>query len=412
MPPSRSYVLVDVGTGNVLAGYNEHLRVPPASLTKVLTALIAVSYLPPDAGVPGTAQSLAAYPNIVGIQKGVAWPLDEVLQALLVYSANDAAYAIAQRVSGSLDAFGAVMDRSAAQIGMSDDPVFHDPAGLDGTEGVDGGNLVSARDLAVAGRDLLSVPLLARIVREESASFVDPTGAAHDLPSMDYVFLESYVGAVGIKTGFTDRAGSCLMAAATRDGRTMLAVVMNGYNPTQTAIDLLNQGFATPVASEPTSDRLPAVALPSPLAAPSGVNHSPAGGTGHTGKKQAGASGSGDRGGRGISLTASGAGSSRAGSTAAPSHVSSPARRGLGAVVGSWPARALLLLAGAAAVLALWELTTATRLNRRRRVPAQRAAPGAAAFSSGRKRRQQLVDSYTRHERTSSFGHASVFGRR
>ena len=146
-------------------------------------------------------------PNTVGIEKGVAWPLEDVLQALLVFSANDAAYAIAQRVSGSLAAFGPVMDRAACQIGMSDNPVFHDPAGLDGTEGVGGGNLVSARDMAIAGRDLLRTPRLASIVKEQSYDFVDPTGAPHDLPSMDYAFLESYPGAIGIKTGLTDRAG-------------------------------------------------------------------------------------------------------------------------------------------------------------------------------------------------------------
>ena len=134
--------------------------------------------------------------------------------------------------------------------------MFHDPAGLDGTEGFDGGNFVSARDLAIAGpRPSFGARAGANCHRAEY-HFVDPKGEAHWIPSMDETFLESYPGAVGIKTGYTDAAGYCLMAAATRDGRTMLAVVMNGYNPTATAIDLLNQGFATPVRSE--RDRLTA----------------------------------------------------------------------------------------------------------------------------------------------------------
>jgi D-alanyl-D-alanine carboxypeptidase (penicillin-binding protein 5/6) len=264
VPQARSYILVDVNTGNVLAGYNEHLRVPPASLTKVLVALIAIRYLSPDEGVPGTPVSEDVYPNRVGIEKGVAWPLPEVLQSLLVYSANDAAYAIADRISGTLRGFAPVMERSALQIGMGDDPLFQDPAGLDGPMGFEGGNLVSAHDLAIAGRDLLSVPELARIVREENYHFVDPKGQVHWLPSMDFAFLDTYPGAIGIKTGFTDRAGDCLMGAATHGKRTMLAVVMNGYDPTQTAIDLLNQGFATPVSAEHTTDQLPSVRLPSP----------------------------------------------------------------------------------------------------------------------------------------------------
>ena len=106
----------------------------------------------------GTTVSENVYPNRVGIEKGVAWPLPEILQSLLVFSANDAAYAIADRISGTLRGFAPVMERSAAQIGMSDDPVFHDPAGLDGPLGFEGGNLVSARDMAIAGRDLLAVP--------------------------------------------------------------------------------------------------------------------------------------------------------------------------------------------------------------------------------------------------------------
>jgi serine-type D-Ala-D-Ala carboxypeptidase (penicillin-binding protein 5/6) len=264
VPQSRSYVLVDVNTGNVLAGYDELLRLPPASLTKVLVALIAVGYLSPEAGVAGTTVSEDVYPNRVGMEKGVAWPLPEVLQSLLVFSANDAAYAIADHISGTLRAFAPVMERSAQQIGMTGDPLFRDPAGLDGPLGFEGGNLVSARDLAIAGRDLLAVPELARIVREENYRFVDPKGQVHWLPSMNFTFLDTYPGAIGIKTGFTDRAGDCIMAAATRNKRTMLAVVMNGYNPTQTAIDLLNQGFATPVRAEPATDRLPPVALPSP----------------------------------------------------------------------------------------------------------------------------------------------------
>lgn len=419
VPPATSYVLVDVNTGNVLAGYHEHQRVRPASLTKILTALIAVGYLPAGATVPGTVQSLHAYPNIVGIQKGVGWPLKEVLGALLVYSANDAAYAIAQRISGSLVGFGPVMDQAARQIGMSDNPDFHDPAGLDGPYGVGGGNMVSARDLAIAGRDLLSVPQLAGIVTEQSYDFIDPTGTAHDLPSMDYLFLQSYAGAIGIKTGYTDRAGTCLMAAATRHGRTMLAVVMNGYNPTQTAIDLLNQGFATTAAAEPTSDHLPPVALPRPpLMKPAGDRAFSPRTVGRTGAgEHALASGA-----TGVAVGVRGAPALPVGTGARGNNhdrgvrpSSSPPRAGLAAVVESWPGQTLLLLAGVGALLALWELVSTNRIYRRRRQALEYAngeTSVMANFSSGRKRREQLIASYRRHERLDSWGRPSSLGRR
>jgi D-alanyl-D-alanine carboxypeptidase len=353
--------------------------VPPASLTKVLTALIAVGYLPPSATVPGTAVSESAYPNQVGMEKAVPWPLDEVLASLLVYSANDAAYAIAQRIGGSLSGFVPVMQLAARDIGMADHPVFHDPAGLDGSEGFRGGNLVSARDLAIAGRDLLAVPLLAHIVRETSYDFVDPTGAPHDLPSMDYAFLSSYPGAIGIKTGFTDRAGDCLLAAARRHGRTMIAVVMDGYNPTQTATLLLDQGFATSVGDEPTSDRLPPVLLPGPLfaserAAAEHAVRPQRSGRAHLGGRALASAGKDGE----VAANARSAQTLRPPAqaeqrppratpfeAAQPAHFGRPAHFvGLSSVLGSWPAELLVSLSAAAAFFAAWE-TASTKKRRR-----------------------------------------------
>jgi D-alanyl-D-alanine carboxypeptidase (penicillin-binding protein 5/6) len=395
----------------VLAGYRERLRLPPASLTKILTALIATTYLPASAHVKGTRISESAYPNQVGIEKGVGWPLREVLQSLLVYSANDAAYAIAQRVSGSLTAFEPVMERSAREIGMSDSPVFHDPAGLDGTEGVGGGNLVSARDLAIAGRDLLSVPELASIVKERGYDFIDPTGRAVDLPSMNYAFLVGYPGAIGLKTGFTDRAGACIMAAATRRGRTMLAVVMNAYNDTATAIDLLNQGFATPQRVEPTTDRLPPRALPSPTVrgptGAAGLARAKGRATGHAGKGRAG-----DR------IRRPGGGQANApawrtrdrvrtalplaqasSSKPAPAAGAGRSDGGLWSVVRTWPAKVLLGLAALGLALAIVEFARIDRGRRRSGPVLGLGSVSTAGIGLGRRRREQLVASYRRHER-------------
>jgi hypothetical protein len=279
---------------------------------------------------------------------------------------------------------------------MTDAPVFHDPAGLDGTEGFEGGNLVSARDLAIAGRDLLEVPELARIVAQDDYHFVDPTGAAHYLPSMNNLFLESYPGAIGIKTGFTDKAGSCIMAAARRNGRTMLAVVMNGYNPTQSAIDLLNEGFQTPVAAEAGTDRLPPPALPSPARAPgplslrrSLAHHmSPARGA----QAKAGAAtgrAPGAPGPRRDGPVGPGSRAQAMGGVATPA----PPRQGLSSVLNAWPAQVLLFLTGAAALVALWELRSLQQINGRgrrfyepyRAGPAGRSSPGAPAGTIGRR---------------------------
>ena len=411
IPPARAYVLVDVQTGNILAADHEHLRLRPASLTKLLTALIAVAYLKPTAKIPGTRQSVAAYPDDVGMEKGVGWPLGDVLQSLLVMSANDAAYAIAQRVSGTLPSFGPVMERSAAQMGLADRPVFHDPAGLDGTEGVGGGNLVSARDLAIIGRDFLRVPRLAKIVKETSYSFVDPTGVRHDLATTNYAFLVSQPGAIGLKTGFTDRAGSCVMGAATEHGRTMLAVVLNGYNPTATAMDLLDQGFATPVSKEAAVDRLPAFALPRPPGSAAPSAHRRGGGDGRRPSPGARA---------GTSTKAAAklkgpAASSTTSSAAAASPTSgrgrtgrgdgagkTRARHGLAEVMSTWPGLLLLLASGSAAVLALSEYLKLRRLSGAATAPRparHRAVAWVTTLGGSRRHRDDLVASYARHER-------------
>ena len=142
---------------------------------------------------------------------------------------------------------------------MADHPVLNDPAGLDGPDGVEGGNLVSARDLAIAGRALLANPALAAIVATTVYHFDGPDNVNHRLTNHNKLFLTTYPGAIGMKTGFTSRAGACLIAAARRDGRTMLAVVLDGANPNQTAKLLLDEGFATQPSAEPTADRLPPV---------------------------------------------------------------------------------------------------------------------------------------------------------
>jgi serine-type D-Ala-D-Ala carboxypeptidase (penicillin-binding protein 5/6) len=264
IPPAKAEILVDVNTGRVLAGQNEHQLLPPASLTKMLIALIAIDWLRPATLVPGTTSAAKVYPYRLGMEPGQRWPLSEVLPALLIYSANDAAYALAERIGGSLEGFEPIMQEAAAQLGLTDGPVLHDPAGLDGTEGVGGGNRLSAWDLAVVARDLLANPTLASIVASKAFRATGPNGIVYDLASWNLGFLDSYPGAIGVKTGFTDPAGSCIAAAARRGSRTMLAVVMDGTSTNETAELLLNRGFATPVTAESGDVMLPSVREPEP----------------------------------------------------------------------------------------------------------------------------------------------------
>jgi D-alanyl-D-alanine carboxypeptidase (penicillin-binding protein 5/6) len=263
-PAAKAELLVDLSTGRALFGQHEHVLLPPASLTKLLTAMIAEDWLRPGTLIPVSAQAANVYPDRVGMKAGQRWPLAISLRTLLVFSANDAAYALAQRVGGSLEGFEFIMRRAAAQLGMTDRPLLHDPAGLDGTEGISGGNLLSAWDIAVAARDLMANPVLASIVAMRHYRFTGPDRTVYDLDNKNLYFLDTYPGSIGIKTGFTDPAGFCVAEEAVRGGRAMLAVVMDGENSYQTAADLLDQGFAIPVSAEGQDAQLPPRREPEP----------------------------------------------------------------------------------------------------------------------------------------------------
>ena len=264
VPPARAVLLVDVNTGREIFGQHEHELLRPASLTKLLTALIAEDWLPPRTLVRVSPRAAAVAPDKVGMKAGQRWRLSITLHALLISSANDAAYALAEQTAASVPRFATLMTSAAAQLGISDHPVLRDPAGLDGTEGAGGGNLMSAWDVAIAARALMANPGLASIVRLTTYRFTGPDGIVYELASHNRAFLNSYPGAIGVKTGYTGPAGVCVAEEAVRNGRVMLAVVMNGVSPDQTAAMLLDKGFATPARAESRWPLLPAVHEPHP----------------------------------------------------------------------------------------------------------------------------------------------------
>jgi D-alanyl-D-alanine carboxypeptidase (penicillin-binding protein 5/6) len=249
LPPPKAWIAIDADTGNVISAGNDHTPLPPASLTKVITALAVIYAVPPTATVPVSARAAGQPAHKISMQQGQVWTLKDSLYSLLVSSANDAAVALAERAGGTVEGFRTMFQATANAMGLVDRPVLADPAGLDGPDGVDGGNLVSARDLAIAARDLLANPTLAAIVSDDVYTFVGPDGVHHRLLNHNWNFLQTYPGAIGMKTGYTDRAGPCLITAARRSGRTMVAVVLNAPNEYTFSVGLLNQAFATPVAS-------------------------------------------------------------------------------------------------------------------------------------------------------------------
>ena len=256
--PARAWILVDGDTGKVLDAHNEHEALPPASTQKVMTALVAAEKLPWAATVT-VGPTAAAQPAMkIGMVEGEQWALDQVLHSLMMVSANDAAYALAETASGGLAAFAADMNAAAARYGMVDS-TFADPAGFDGAEGFNGGSRVSAHDLAIAARNYLSVPELTAMVALREYRFDGPA-KAHVLYNHNKL-LARYPGATGLKTGYTSLAGNTFVGTAQRDGRTMIAVVLNSTDMYGVAAALLDEGFATPADAPGLGASLPPVRL-------------------------------------------------------------------------------------------------------------------------------------------------------
>jgi D-alanyl-D-alanine carboxypeptidase (penicillin-binding protein 5/6) len=255
--PAKAWILVDADTGKVLDAFNEHEALPPASTQKIMTALVATEKLPHDANFTIGAGAAAQAAMRIGMVAGQQWALDPTLHSLMMVSANDAAYALAEAASGTVEAFAADMNATAARYGMVDSR-FADPAGFDGAEGLGGGSRISAHDLAIAARNFLAVPELTAIVGLREYRFDGPDGQAHVLYNHNKL-LARYPGATGLKTGYTSLAGSTFVGTATRDGRTMIAVVLNTTNIYGIASALLDKGFATPPDVPGLGESLPPV---------------------------------------------------------------------------------------------------------------------------------------------------------
>jgi D-alanyl-D-alanine carboxypeptidase (penicillin-binding protein 5/6) len=256
-PITRSWALVDADTGNVVASSNARTRMRVASTFKILTALVVRAHVPLSERVPISARAAAMPALKINVKPGQVWTADSLFHSMLIASANDAAVALAEQAGGgSLPGFDAAAAAEARTLHLADRPVLHDPAGLDDDYSFEGGNLISARDLAIAARAFLDDPYLAAIAETPRYAFHGGDGQDHEVQSHN-AFLSAYPGAVGLKTGYTERSGSSLVAAARRKGRTLVAVVIDSSNTVAAATQLLDRGFATPVAAEPTTDKLP-----------------------------------------------------------------------------------------------------------------------------------------------------------
>jgi len=237
----RAAIVVDLTAGQVLYQQDQSTRYAEASLTKMMTAMVAADLVPLDTVITVPDAATQVEPNHMGISTGEKLTVRELLEGMLLDSGNDAAEAIAM---GIVDRpkFIDFMNQKAAALHLRATH-FTNPSGLD-----DADHYSSAYDLAVVGATLLAdYPDLRAIVGSKQVSiYATPLHKAFNPVNIDRL-LWTYPGAIGIKPGYTGAAGYCLAAAATRNGRTILVVVLGSTQHFTDAATLLDFGFRHPV---------------------------------------------------------------------------------------------------------------------------------------------------------------------
>lgn len=240
--PPRAGLLFDLDTGKVLWRRNATRVLPMASVTKMMTAILADERIPAGGKVRITKQAVQTGGSKVGVlPEGKLIGVQTMLYGLLLPSGNDAAVALAQRVSGTTKQFVALMNARAKAMHLQCTR-FASPSGL-----VDQGNHTCAYDLAALARELLDHPRLAKIVAKRSATLPFPIkGGRLELYNHNPLLKQKYPGTLGIKTGFTGAAGQCLVAAVGRDGRRLGVILLHSPDIGAQGIKLMDRGFASP----------------------------------------------------------------------------------------------------------------------------------------------------------------------
>ena len=237
-----SAILMEASTGKILFEKNSHEKRPCASITKVMTLLLVFEamdkgLLSLDDTITASAHAASMGGSDIWLEEGETMSADDMIKATVVASANDAAVALAEHISGSEDALSEQMNARAKELGM-DDTTFKNCNGLD-----EDGHLTSAYDVALMSRELMKHEK----IYDYTSIWLDylRDGATQIVNTNK--LLKTYNGITGLKTGTTDDAGCCMAASAERDGMTLLSVVLGCDTGKQRFADsaaLLDYGFA------------------------------------------------------------------------------------------------------------------------------------------------------------------------
>jgi D-alanyl-D-alanine carboxypeptidase len=234
---AKAAVLYEPVTGEILYEKNADARLPMASTTKIMTAIVVAERCRTDEVITIGPESVGIEGSSAYLREGDEYTIEELLYALMLQSANDAATALAYYTAGGISEFAELMNEKAAELRL-DDTHFTNPHGLDDEE-----HYTTASDLAKIGAELLKNDLLKRIVSTYKKTFT------YGERTRNYInhnkLLHRYDGAIGMKTGFTKRSGRCLVGAAERDGLMLISVTLDAPSDWSDHAALFDFGFDT-----------------------------------------------------------------------------------------------------------------------------------------------------------------------
>ena len=233
---AKGAALIDGASGRMLFGQNENEMLPEASCTKIMTALLALEHSALDEEVTAGKNAHGVTGTSIYLSEGETLTMEQMLYGLMLRSGNDAAVAIAEHVAGSVSAFAEMANARAAELDA--DARFVNPHGLDAE-----GHAASALGLARIMREAMKNPDFRTITATERKIIPWVGNEYSRVLENKNRLLHSYEGATGGKTGYTSKAGRCLVFSAKREGLELIGCVLNCYTWFDTAAVMLDYGF-------------------------------------------------------------------------------------------------------------------------------------------------------------------------
>lgn len=234
---AKSAALYDPSTKSFLYTKNADTRLPMASTTKIMTALVAIERCPLEKEVLVADEAIGTEGSSLYLKKGEALTMGDLLMGLMLRSANDAAAAIAYEISGGIEAFSELMNEKASALGLVDTH-FTNPHGLD-----DEDHYTTAKELALLSAAALENDTFRDIVSTKKCIIKNADGEARLLINHNKM-LGSYEGSIGVKTGFTKRSGRSLVSAAERGNSRLITVTINAPDDWRDHKTMLDYGFS------------------------------------------------------------------------------------------------------------------------------------------------------------------------